>query len=217
MAPRAFSPYLRLVVVLDAAAAGGRPLGGIARQAVSGGATMLQVRAKSATTRQLLELTVRVIEIARERNVPVIMNDRADVALITGADGVHLGEDDLPVAAARRILGPEAIVGFSAGTPRVARLAQLDGADYLGAGDVFGTASKLDADPPIGLAGLSAVAAATDLPVVAIGGIGPENAADAVRAGAVGVAVISAVVRAGDICGAARTLRAVVDGAADGS
>ncbi len=210
---RRFDP--RLYVVLDLDIAGGRSLGALAGEAIAGGATMLQVRAKRATTRELVNLTLQVLAVSRSSGVPVLVNDRTDVVLATGAAGVHLGEDDLPVAAARRILGEQGIVGSSAGSVAVARRSVVDGADYLGTGDVYGTSSKPDADQPIGLDGLAVVAQAVDLPVVAIGGIGPGRAGPAVLAGASGVAVISAVIAADDVVSSARELRSEVDAAVE--
>jgi thiamine-phosphate pyrophosphorylase len=202
---------LRLYVILDPTFTAGRPLPEVAAAAIAGGATMLQVRAKQVTTRQLLRVVEEVLAVARPAGVPVIVNDRADVAFAAGAAGVHVGEDDLPVGCARRLLGPAAIVGFSSARLDLIHEAERDGADYLGVGDVFGTTSKADADAPIGVAGLRAVLAATSLPVVAIGGIRADNAGEAVRAGAIGVAVISAVAAAPDVTAAARALRDVVD------
>jgi len=204
---------LRLYVLLDPVHTRGRPLADVAARAIAGGATLLQVRAKRASTGELMSLTEDVLAVARPAGVPVLVNDRLDIALAAGADGVHVGADDLPVAAARAVLGPDGILGFSAATAADAVRGARDGADYLGAGDVFGTATKADAGAPIGLGGLAAVAAATALPVVAIGAVGPSNAADAIRAGARGVAVISAVAGAADVAAAARALRGIVDGA----
>ncbi len=202
---------VRLLVILDVAAAGDRSLAELARLAIAGGATMLQVRAKRVPTRTFLELVRTVLPVARPAGVPVLVNDRADVALAAGADGVHLGEEDLPIATARRILGPEALIGYSTARVDLARAAAAESASYLGVGDVFGTTSKPDADMPIGLAGLSAMVASIRLPVVAIGGVTAENAAAAVGAGAQGVAVIRAVLAADDVAAAARALRAAVD------
>jgi thiamine-phosphate pyrophosphorylase len=197
---------LRLYVILDVSALRGRLLERAAAEAIEGGATMLQIRGKDATTRRLLDLTGTALAIARPAAVPVIVNDRIDVALACGAHGVHLGDDDMPVDAAREILGGDTLLGFSAGDVQSARSAEVAGADYLGTGDVFGTASKLDADLPIGLDGLSRVVESVSLPVVAIGGIGPGRAEQAIAAGAAGVAVISAVLGADDMVDAARNL-----------
>lgn len=142
----------------------------------------------------MLELGRVVLELTRAAGVPLIVNDRVDLALILGADGVHVGQDDLPADEVRKLIGPDRILGVSVSTLEEARRAVLDGADYLGAGDVFGTPSKLDAGPPIGLERLAKIAQAVPLPVVGIGGITEANAASVIQAGAAGVAVISAIV-----------------------
>ncbi|MCC7020652.1 MAG: thiamine phosphate synthase [Ardenticatenales bacterium] len=201
------APDYRLYVILDPALTRGRPVADIATAAIAGGATLLQVRAKGATTREHARLVDAVQSVANPHGVPVIVNDRADVAFVCGAAGVHLGPDDLPPAAARRLLGAGAIIGCSAGTPDEAVAAALGGADYVGTGDVFGTTSKGDADAPIGLAGLAAVAAASSIPVVAIGGVTAANTGQAIAAGAAGVAVIGAVGLAEDPEAAARAIR----------
>ncbi|RLC62163.1 MAG: thiamine phosphate synthase, partial [Chloroflexi bacterium] len=136
--------------------------------------------------------------------------DRLDVALAIGAEGVHVGEDDMPVPLARQLIGPERILGASPATLEDARQAERDGADYLGVGDVYGTPSKPDAGAPIGVERLAQVVKAVSIPVVAIGGITAANAAAVIQAGAAGVAVISAVVAAPDPAAAARRLREIV-------
>lgn len=215
--PRRTAPLdLRLYVLIDPEHLRGRPPADVAAAALRGGATVLQVRAKRASTHDFLALTETVLAVARPAGVPVVVNDRVDVAVAAGADGAHVGADDLPPRAARAILGPGAWLGCSAATAAAAVAAWEGGADHLGAGDVFGTATKLDADAPIGTAGLAAIVAATPLPVVAIGGVTAANAAAAVRAGAAGVAVISAVTLADDVEAAARALRAAVDRALPG-
>ena len=186
-----FDPLL--YVILDPRIYGVSRLTDVAQAAVLGGATVLQLRDKSATDGELLAMACSLVELANAADVPLIVNDRADVAREAGAAGVHLGPEDMAIAEARRILGSEAIIGFSAGTTEEATMAEAAGADYLGTGDVYGTTSKADADAPIGLAGLEAVTRATRLPVVAVGGIGLGTAAPCIAAGAAGVAVISAV------------------------
>lgn len=196
-----------LYVITDSKLSGGRSHLEVAQAAIRGGATVVQLRDKEATTRQLVE-TGRVLrDLTRERGVTFIVNDRVDVALAVEADGVHLGVDDMPVPIARRLMGPGAIIGFSPETVEQARQAEAEGADYLGVGAVFGTGTKPDAGPPIGVEGLRAMVRAVSIPVVAIGGITADNAAQCIRAGAAGVAVISAVVAAEDVEAAARRLR----------
>jgi thiamine-phosphate pyrophosphorylase len=194
-------------IVTDQQAAGERALPEIVRAAIQGGATAVQLRAKVATTREMVALGQALLAITRPASIPLIVNDRLDVALAIEADGAHVGQDDLPAAMARQILGPERILGVSAETVGQAQQAERDGANYLGVGDVFGTPSKPDAGSPIGIDGLAATVRAVALPVVAIGGITLDNAPAVIAVGAVGVAVISAVVGAADPAAAARQLR----------
>ncbi|HXF70504.1 MAG TPA: thiamine phosphate synthase [Thermoflexus sp.] len=209
-------PDLRVYLVLDPALTLGRPPLEIAEAALRGGITMLQLRWKGGPLREMLQLGEALQELCHQYGVPFLINDRVDVALALRADGVHLGQDDLPPEVARRLLGPQALIGVSARTPDQARAAEAAGADYLGTGSVFPTSSK--ANPVlIGLEGLAMVARSTRLPVVAIGGVGPENAAACIRAGAVGVAVISAITQAPDPEAAARALRQAVDQALAGN
>jgi thiamine-phosphate pyrophosphorylase len=203
---------LRLYVITDRVLSG-RSHEAQAEAAIAGGATAIQLRDKTAPARVLVEVGERLAALCRARGVVFIVNDRADVAMACGADGVHVGEDDLPVAAARRLLGPGKIVGASAGTVEAARRAEAEGADYLGVGAVFSTGTKADAGDAIGLEALARIVRAVRIPVVGIGGITVENAAAVIRAGAAGVAVVSAVVAQPDIAAAARALRAQVDGA----
>jgi thiamine-phosphate pyrophosphorylase len=194
-------------IVTDQQAAGERALPEIVRAAIQGGATAVQLRAKVATTREMVALGQALLAITRPAGIPLIVNDRLDVALAIEADGAHVGQDDLPAAMARQLLGPERILGVSAETVAQAQQAERDGANYLGVGDVFGTPSKPDAGSPIGIDGLAATVRAVALPVVAIGGITLDNAPAVIAVGAVGVAVISAVVGAADPAAAARQLR----------
>ncbi len=198
-------------VITDRRTAGDRSLLDIVQAAIRGGATVVQLREKEASTRAMIELGQALLEITRAAGIPLIVNDRVDVALAIGAEGVHVGQDDMPAAMARRLIGPDRILGVSARTVEEAIQAQRDGADYLGAGDVFGTPTKPDAGAPIGVEGLARIARAVSIPVVAIGGVTPRNASAAIEAGAVGVAVISAVVGAPDPEAAARRLREVVE------
>lgn len=197
-------------VITDQNVAGDRPIHDVVRAAIRGGATVVQLREKTATTREMVELGTALHELTVATGIPLIVNDRVDVALAIDAEGVHLGVDDMPVALARQILGPECIIGASPDTSEGARQAERDGADYLGVGDVYGTPTKGDAGQLIGLEGLVRVVRAVSIPVVAIGGIRPENAGAAIEAGAAGVAVISAVLGAADPAAAAERLRAAV-------
>jgi thiamine-phosphate pyrophosphorylase len=201
---------LRLVVILDADAARGRDLGALAAAAVRGGATMLQVRAKPLGPGALAEVVRRVIGAAG--NVPVLVNDRLDVALATRAAGCHLGQDDFPIAEARRMAPPGFILGGSAGSEDEARRAAAEGAQYLGIGPIHVTGNKADAGDVIGVAGFARVrAAAPGVPAVAIGGVTAADVPALLEAGAAGIAVIGAVVGAADVERAARGLISVLE------
>lgn len=202
---RWFESKLRVYVITDKALSRGRSEEEVVRAALKGGATAIQLRAKSASTEEMLRLGRELRRITREAGALFIVNDRPDVALAVDADGVHVGQEDVPVAVARRIVG-EKIVGASAGDIREAREAEAQGADYLGVGSVFSTASKSDAGEPIGLEALNRICRAVRVPVMGIGGINAENARGVMEAGAKGVAVISAVVAADDVERAARQL-----------
>lgn len=168
-----------------------------ARAAIDGGARVVQVRMKSAPAGEVLEAARRIVALARGRAL-VLVNDRADLALLAGADGVHLGDEDLPVAEARRLVGPDLLVGRTTRTLEEARAAIRDGADHVGYGPIFPSRTKPLAIPPRGLDGLRAVAAALGAPVVAISGIDLSNAGEVGRAGAACAAVVEAVFGAGD-------------------
>ncbi|HEY63187.1 MAG TPA: thiamine phosphate synthase [Caldilineae bacterium] len=200
-----------LYVITDRRVAGERSILDVVRAAIAGGASVIQLREKEATTREMIELGQALHEITRAAGIPLIVNDRVDVALAIDAEGVHVGQDDMPAAIARRLIGPDRILGVSARTVEEAVQAERDGADYLGVGDIYGTPTKPDAGEPIGVAGVAAITRAVSIPVVGIGGITPANAAAVIEAGAVGVAVISAVVGAADPEAAARQLRTIVE------
>jgi thiamine-phosphate pyrophosphorylase len=192
--------------------AGGRTLEEAVEEAVSGGVTMVQLREKTAPGREFYRLAVMMRRLTKRLGVPLIINDRADIALASGADGVHLGQTDLPVEAARRIMG-SGIIGVSAGNAEEAEAAWKGGADYIGAGAVYPTPSKADAGTSIGLETLREICDAVEIPVMAIGGICAENAPDVIRCGASGIAVISAVLGSADFSRAARELAAAVSSA----
>lgn len=174
-----------------------------AEAAIAGGAGAIQLRDKELSGRELLVAGRALADLCRRTGALFIVNDRLDVALLCGAHGVHLGQDDLPAAAARRLCPPGFIIGVSAQSAEEARLAAAAGADYLGIGAVFPTLSKEEA-PALGLDGVRRAAAATGLPSVAIGGINIANAATILATGVDGLSVISAVVAAPDIRAAAR-------------
>lgn len=189
----------------------------VARAALAGGATMLQLRDKDAPAAALYGLAVAVAGLCRAAGVPLIVNDRLDVALAAEADGVHLGQDDLPAREARRLLGPGPVLGVSAATPAEARAAEAAGADYVGVGPFARTRTKADAGEAVGPAVIRAIRAAVSIPVVAVGGIDAANAPAALAAGADGVAVVSAVSRAADMAVAVRALAAAVAAAKGGA
>ncbi|HEX8358757.1 MAG TPA: thiamine phosphate synthase [Longimicrobium sp.] len=197
---------LSLIVVTDPGVPAGRTLVDVVRAALRGGAPAIQLRAKDASARDTASLARELLIETRAAGALLFINDRVDVALATGADGAHLGDEDLPLAAARRIVPPGFLLGMSADSVELARQAERDGADYLGVGPVYGTASKADAGAPIGTARIAEVAAAVRIPIVGIGGIHPHNFAPVLRAGAAGVAVISAIMHAPDPEAATRAL-----------
>jgi thiamine-phosphate pyrophosphorylase len=179
-------------------------------EALAGGATAVQLRAKRMGGRAMFELALAMRERCHEAKALFFVNDRVDIAIASGADGVHVGVHDLPLSETRRLVGGELIVGYSPLVMDDVLRAKPDGADYVGLGPVFSTTSKEDAQPPLGLQGLAEQAAAVGLPAVAIGGIGVANAEAVVRAGVDGVAVISAIEHAADAKQAARALALAV-------
>jgi len=200
-----------LYLVTDAGLARGRSALGIVEAAIRGGVTIVQYREKDASTRRMIEEAAEILRLCRAAGVPLIVNDRLDVALAIDADGVHVGQDDMPASFARRLMGKGKILGVSAGSVEEARQAVDDGADYVGASPVFSTPTKPDAPPPVGIEGLRRITRAVSIPVVAIGGITAGNAAAMREAGAAGIAVVSAIVGAEDVEGAARSLRASME------
>ncbi|HXX38319.1 MAG TPA: thiamine phosphate synthase [bacterium] len=206
----------RVYVITDGERARGRSHLEIATAAVRGGATAVQLRMKCEPVRVMVETARRVASICRDAGVTLIVNDRVDVAAAAGADGAHVGQDDLPAAAARALLGPGRWLGVSAATRGEAEEAERAGADYLGVGAVYATTTKADAGAPVGLGRIREIRGASSLPVVGIGGITIENAAAVIRAGASGVAVVTAVTLADDMIEATRKLREQVDAALAG-
>lgn len=198
---------LRLIVVTDRRLASPRTVEEVVRAALEAGAPAVQLRDKAAPPRALLEQARALLPIVHAAGALLFVNDRIDVALAAGADGVHLGPDDLPVAAARHLAGPEFLIGYSTDSPDLARRAQADGASYIGCGAVFGTATKKEAaGENIGPDRLAQVVDAVAIPVVGIGGITPENIGAVAGSGAAGVAVVSAIMAAPDPQSAAGAL-----------
>lgn len=202
---------LRLYLVMGLDLAEGKTPLEIAAAAINGGVTVIQLREKHAPLKDVLKGGAELRALCRDRNIPFIVNDRVDVALLLDADGVHVGQDDIPGLEARRLLGPRKIVGISAGTSEEAEWAVRHGADYLGIGPVYATATKADAGEAIGTGLLADVAQTYGLPTVGIGGIGPANAKLVAEAGADGIAVVSSITRQGNPEEAARALRTAID------
>ncbi len=196
---------LRLIAITDHIRDGQTGLIARASAAARGGASCIQLRLKDVSARDLVGVAR---ELVRAVGVPVIVNDRADIAIAAGAAGVHLGADDVPPSAIRRIAPAEFIIGASVGND--AEVANSADADYVGIGPCFATGSKSDAGEPIGPQGFARLAAATGLPAVAVGGVTAENAAIAMGAGAAGVAVIGGVFGSSDPAAAARRLRSAI-------
>lgn len=177
----------------------GRDALAVVAAALAAGADTIQVRVPDATTdRDAYELTRRVLAMCRKNGATCLVNDRLHIALAAGADGGHVGADDLPVAAARKILGPHAILGATARDPQTARRAVADGASYLGVGPAYATRTKDGLPDPIGPAGIGAVACAVTVPVIAIGGVTADRVGALTATGAYGVAVVGAVSEAAD-------------------
>lgn len=208
---------LSLYLVTDTTMCAPRGVAATVADAVEGGVTSVQVRDPSASTRELLELGEQVLRVLSGTGVPLLINDRADVAHALGAAGVHVGQDDLPPERARDLLGPDACIGLSVHEPRQLghALALPPGTiDYLGVGPIFAQRTKPNAAPPVGLDTLAAMtsrAVRSSLPCVAIGGIGVDNAAAVRAAGVDGIAVVSAICDQPDPGAAARRLRAAMD------
>jgi thiamine-phosphate pyrophosphorylase len=195
-----------LYLVTDRGWARGRSTPAIVAAAVRGGVTCVQLREKTCSTREFIEAAARLKALLKPSGVPLIINDRVDVALAVGANGVHLGQRDMPLAAARSLVGKAMVIGITVESVEDAVAAQAGGADYLGVSPIFATPTKPDTAAPLGMAGLQAIRRAVSLPLVAIGGLDHRNAAQAIRAGADGVAVVSAIVAAEDPEQAARGL-----------
>ncbi len=184
----------------------------LAQLAIAGGADTIQLREKTAETREMIRVAEQMQALCQRAGVTFIVNDRIDVAIASRADGVHLGQNDFPIPLARSLLGEDAVIGGSAGSMEEARKCLLEGADYIGFGPVYPTASKEDAGPVSGLDLLKRVVDEIPLPIVAIGGVTRENATLVIQAGAHGIAVISAVCCQKDPAEAARCLCRLLEG-----
>lgn len=200
-----------LYLVTDRKLSRGRPTLEVVQAAVQGGVTCVQLREKSCSTREFIEEARAIKSFLSASSIPLIINDRIDVALAIGADGVHLGQTDMPLVIARSIVGEDMIIGISAECLQDAVEAEKMGADYLGVSPIYDTATKPDTAPSLGLEGLRRIRSAVKLPLVGIGGLNLTNAAEVVVNGAQGVAVVSAIVSAENCETAARQLRDVID------
>lgn len=216
--PRAFwqprlNDALALYVLTDRLLSRGLSEQDVARHAIAGGATAIQLRWKEGPLREAVAIARDLKTICAEHDVLFVVNDRLDLAMTVGADGCHLGEDDIPLPEARKLVGDSMILGYSPADLSEVPMAVEAGADYLGVGPVYGSSTKGDAGEAVGVERMRAVRDLTDLPFVGIGGINAENAVPVIEAGADGVAVISSVVAQDDIAAAARALREQVDAA----
>lgn len=212
------TPDLRLYALIDPEHLGGHDLATLGAAVARGGATLVQLRDKLGSTREMVARARALIAVLRPAGVPLLINDRVDVALASDADGVHVGQDDMAVADARRLLGDSACIGLSLKTIEQAQAAPLDLLTYVAIGGVFTTTSKDNPDRPVGLDGFRRIAAAIrqrkpGYPVCAIAGIDASNAGEVIAAGADGVAVISALSRGSDPAAAAREMRGRIDAA----
>ncbi|WP_254762642.1 thiamine phosphate synthase [Natrinema marinum] len=209
MNPSSWRTYL----VTQASLSGDRSTLEIVRAAIDGGVDAVQLREKDSSARSRYELGHELRELTAEAGVDLIVNDRIDIAQAIDADGVHVGQSDLPVAVARDLLGADAIVGCSTATVAKAREAEAEGADYLGVGAVYGTSSKdvADGKDGVGPERIAAIADAVSIPIVGIGGITADNAGPVAEAGAAGVAVISEITGAPDPRSATEALAAAVE------
>jgi len=198
--------------IIDEDYVGRRDIGDCARELVQARVSVIQYRTKSLPSREFLLRAISIASAIRGTGVPLIINDRLDIALLTGARGVHLGDEDIPIEKAREVLGPNRIIGASVSTVEEAIHAERSGADYLGAGAVFRTSTKSDV-PVIGIEGLKEISFNVKIPVVAIGGLKLENVAQVIEAGASGLAFISELMKCGDIRKKAQELRVAIEAA----
>ena len=204
---------LSTYLVTDPVLNGGRPVEAVVAEAAKGGATMVQLRDPVSDTRAMIDLARVLVELLRPLSIPLIVNDRVDVALAAGADGVHVGQNDMDARDVRRLIGENGILGLSVADrgELEASQAALGVVDYLGVGSVFSTSTKLDVSAVVGLEGIAWMRAATDLPLVAIGGIDEARTADTIAAGADGVAVVTAIMAAADPAKAAADIALAVE------
>lgn len=197
----------KLCFIADSEAAFNRNILSLIEDAVEGGSTLIQLRGKKWTTRKFLEVACLAHKFLSPRGIPLIINDRIDIALASGAEGVHLGQEDMPLLHARDILGKKKLIGISVNTPEEAKAAEAEGGDYVGAGPVFPTESKKNLRSFLGSKGLEEIRRTITIPILAIGGINETNIREVMKTGADGVALISAITDARDIKAATKKLR----------
>jgi|TARA_B110000438_G_scaffold207646_1_gene199398 thiamine-phosphate pyrophosphorylase len=193
MIHKQLTELLRLIVITDSELSKPMGLMNVISETLKGGASMIQLRDKHANANELLKVALQILPLTRAAGALLIINDRLDVAIASQADGVHLGPDDPPVADVRRVVSKNFIIGYSTDDPMLGKSAESQGANYLGCGTVYHTSTKSDAGKPIGAHGIKTMVNATNIPVVAIGGIRPENTPELLEAGASGVAVIGSI------------------------
>ncbi len=196
-----------LYLVTDRSILKGRSLFDAVAEAIRGGVNLLQLREKDVCSRDFYQIALKLKELANSCNVPLIINDRMDIALAVDADGLHIGQEDLPLKVARKLLGPGKILGYSVSNTAEAEYGEKNGADYLGAGPVYPTGSKLDTVDPIGTDGIKVIKESVSIPVVAIGGVGLANAAEVKKSGVDGISVISAILGSPQVEENARSLK----------
>ncbi len=202
---------LSLYLVTDRSLSLGRPLAEIVENAVKGGVTMVQLREKEASSLEFFRLAVELKKILRPHRIPLIINDRLDIALACDAEGVHLGQSDLPFTSARKIMGNNKIIGVSVENTDQAEELNKYNIDYIGISPVFGTLTKTDTAKPLGLEGIRKITNIADHPAVGIGGINKSNAKDIIEAGADGISVVSAIMSAVNPKDAAKELLSIVE------
>lgn len=199
-----------LYLITDRSFLKGRSLASCVEEAIKGGVTLIQVREKEISSRDFFKVAKEVKEVTNKYNVPLIINDRIDIALAIDADGVHLGQSDMPIEIARKILGKDKIIGISAGSISEALEAEKNGADYLGIGTVFFTGTKKDIEEPIGIEGLKDIVNKIKIPTVAIGGINKDNCEEVMESGVNGISLISAILANDNIENSSRELRNII-------
>jgi thiamine-phosphate pyrophosphorylase len=200
-----------LYLVTDRGLCGKKPLEEVIMQAVKGGASYVQLREKEISTRAFVEEAVKIKNLLRPYQVPLIINDRVDVALACAAEGVHIGQEDMPYEIARRLMGPKAIIGLSVETWEDVEMCQKLDVDYIGVSPVFATPTKTDTKSAWGLEGLARIKAFSRHPLVAIGGINESNVKEVIQAGAPCAAVVSAICNAPDPEAAARRINEIIN------